>query len=77
MSNRIPSVTGREAINAFCNIGLEETRTSGSHHILKRPYHPKLLTVPVHGSTPLKTGLLKGLIHAAGITVDEFIKALN
>lgn len=68
----LPSVSGKDAIKAFEKIGFAECRTSGSHFILKRDGHRLNLSVPCHGNTALKPGTLRGLIKAAGITVEEF-----
>ncbi len=73
-----PVVTGNEAIAAFGRAGFALDRIAkSSHHILKKPGHRFLLTVPVHGAENLKPGTLRGLIKAAGITVEEFVELLN
>lgn len=73
----LPVVTGREAIRAFARIGFEETHVKGSHHVLKKPGYPNRLSVPVHGSRPLKKGTLRALIRAADLSIEEFISLLN
>ena len=70
--SELPAVTGREAIQAFASVGFVEHHIKGSHHILKRPGHRFLLTVPVHGNDPLKKGTLRRLIRDAGLTVERF-----
>ena len=69
---KAPVVSAQEAIRAFGRIGFSEHRTSGSHCILKKPGHPNHLSIPVHKGKKLGQGLLKSLIEAAGITIDEF-----
>ena len=71
-----PGVTGPEAIRAFERVGFRHVRTNGSHFILKRAGHRMVLSVPVHGKKALGVGLLKKLIHDAGMTVEEFLSAL-
>jgi predicted RNA binding protein YcfA (HicA-like mRNA interferase family) len=73
----LPVVTGREAIQAFEKAGFCLERVEGSHHILKKAGHVYLLTVPVHGATPLKRGTLRSLIRSAGLTVGEFVSLLG
>ena len=73
----LPSVTGKEAIAAFEKVGFSVVRISGAHHIMKRPGHRFLLSVPVHGNKPLKKGTIRGLISAAGMTVAQFIENLD
>jgi len=67
----IPSLKGREVISALQRAGFEVVRTSGSHHILKK--HPHSVTVPMHGSKPIKCGTLRNIVKQAGMTVEEFI----
>jgi len=75
--SELPVVTGPEAIRAFQKLGFRLERVRGSHHVLKRPGHVYLLTVPVHASKPLKPGTLRNLIRAAGISVEEFTELLD
>ena len=74
---KLPSVTGREAVKAFERLGFNLDRITSSHHILKRPGHRFHLSVPIHGSKPLRAGTLRGLIRDAGITVEQFNAALE
>lgn len=72
---KAPVISAQEAIRAFEQAGFEIDRQSGSHCILKKDGHPFHLSVPVHKGKKLGQGLLKSLIEAAGLTLDEF-KAL-
>lgn len=67
----LPTLKGSEVISALKRAGFVEARTSGSHHILKK--NPHSVTVPVHGSKPIKKGTLANIIKQAGMTVDEFL----
>jgi predicted RNA binding protein YcfA (HicA-like mRNA interferase family) len=73
---RLPSVTGRQAVNAFQKAGFNVVRIEGSHHVMKKDGHRFLLTVPVHGRKPIATGTLRSLIKASGLTVGQFINNL-
>jgi len=75
MSN-VPSVSGPRAIEAFCQVGFEVVRITGSHRILKKPGHQATLSVPVHGNQALKTGTLRGLIRNSGLSVEQFVALL-
>ena len=77
MSNKLPSITGKEAVGAFSRGGFHVVRIEGSHHIMKKPGHLHLLTIPVHGSTNVKPGTLRSLIRAAGLTIEEFLGLLK
>lgn len=77
MADRLPCVTGKEAIRAFEKLGFVVDRVRSSHHIMKKDGHPFVLTVPVHGSNELKPGVIRSLIRAAGISVSDFCKLLD
>jgi predicted RNA binding protein YcfA (HicA-like mRNA interferase family) len=71
----LPLVSGREVVKAFESLGWSEARQTGSHIILVREGHPATLSVPDHKQ--VARGTLRSLIRAAGITVDEFVQALD
>lgn len=73
---RVPQVAGTDAIKAFQKAGFNVVRITGSHHIMKRAGHRFVLSVPVHGNRPLKKGTLMSLIHAAGMTEEQFRQLL-
>ena len=73
---KLPRITGREAISAFLKAGFHVDRCAGSHHILKREGHPRHLSIPVHAGKSIGAGLLKSLIDAAGLSVEQFIELL-
>ena len=56
----------------FCGFlerhGWALARIKGSHHIYKKPGVMALLTVPVHGGTPLKKGLFLSLLAQSGLS---------
>jgi len=73
----LPSVTGTQAIRAFSKAGFSVARIKGSHHIMSKPGHPHVVSVPVHGNAPLKSGTLRSLVRDAGLTVEGFIALLS
>lgn len=44
---------------------------------MKREGHPNNISVPIHANKDLKRGTLRGLIRAAGMTVEEFVENLD
>jgi len=73
----LPAVTGQQAVDAFGRAGFALDRISkSSHHILKKPGHVHLLTIPVHANKTLKAGLLRSQIRTAGLTVEQFCDLL-
>ena len=74
--HKLPSLSGREVVRAFEKAGYVVARTTGSHQIMKRTGHPTI-SVPVHAARDMKGPTLRGLIRAAGMTVEEFIRHLT
>ncbi|MEX0938236.1 MAG: type II toxin-antitoxin system HicA family toxin [Pirellulales bacterium] len=75
--SELPQATGQETINALTRLGFHVARVKGSHHIMKRAGHRHVITVPAHGSKPLKRGTLRSILRSAGFTVAEFCEALK
>jgi predicted RNA binding protein YcfA (HicA-like mRNA interferase family) len=71
---KLPSVSSRKVVKAFRTFGWEVARQESSHIIMVKEGHPATLSIPDHD--PVAKGTLRGLIRAAGLTVDEFVAAL-
>ncbi len=71
---KLPIISGVEAIKAFSKAGWIPHRQVGSHVVLRKEGSKVTLSIPKHRE--LKPGLLRGLIKAAGLTVEEFEKLL-
>jgi predicted RNA binding protein YcfA (HicA-like mRNA interferase family) len=65
-------VSGAEAVRRFERVGWFVARTRGSHVILAHPAACSRLSVPQHRE--LDRGLLRALIRASGMTVEEFVE---
>lgn len=61
------AVSGKEFARELEKRGWELKRVKGSHHVYMKAGHPARISIPVHGNTPLKIGLLKHLMKVAGI----------
>ncbi|OGF63728.1 MAG: hypothetical protein A2Y62_03385 [Candidatus Fischerbacteria bacterium RBG_13_37_8] len=73
---KLPSISGKQAINCFEKLGYKTIRQKGSH---VRMHHPsdktrKALTIPLHKK--LGKGLLRKLIRDAEISIEEFQKLI-
>ncbi|AKB24894.1 hypothetical protein MSMTP_1425 [Methanosarcina sp. MTP4] len=66
----LPVISGMQAIKAFSKAGWFPHRQVGSHVVLRKESSRVTLTVPKHKE--LKPGLLRKLIKASGLTVEEF-----
>lgn len=75
MGSHLPVISGKEAVAVFTRLGWEFKRQSGSHMVLTKPDMDVNLSIPNHSE--LDTGLLRGQIRKAGLTVEEFIKAMD
>jgi predicted RNA binding protein YcfA (HicA-like mRNA interferase family) len=69
---KLPCVTAGQALKAFEKVGFSIDRTTGSHHIMKKPGHRYNLSVPKHANEDLATGTLRSLIRDSSLTVEEF-----
>jgi len=71
----LPTISGREARDAFLKDGCTFARQRGSHMILVKPGHIASLSVPAHKE--LAKGTLRGLLRSAGMTPERFIDLLG
>lgn len=65
------SLSGRDFARLVERRGWRLLRINGSHHIYGRDGAEARLSIPVHGNTPLKIGLLHHLAKLSGIHEDE------
>ncbi|MBI4963693.1 MAG: type II toxin-antitoxin system HicA family toxin [Desulfomonile tiedjei] len=61
-------VSGKDLCRALEQHGWSLLRVHGSHHIYSKTGSIVRLSVPVHGNKPIKKGLLKHLLQAAGLS---------
>ncbi|MGL9616540.1 type II toxin-antitoxin system HicA family toxin [Bradyrhizobium sp. U531] len=62
------SVSGREFARIVERRGWSLLRVSGSHHIYGKAGSVVRLSIPIRGSKPLKTGLLRHLMKMADLS---------
>ena len=65
------SVSGKELAKVLERKGWQLLRIQGSHHIYGRSGEPYRISVPVHGNTSLKSGLLGALMKSAGLNEND------
>lgn len=58
-------MTGKELLKLLKQNGWQLERINGSHHTLKKGN--ETLTVPIHGNTDVKKGLLISILKKAGL----------
>lgn len=63
------AISGKELAKLVESHGWKLARINGSHHIYCKPGNTVRLSIPIHGNTPLKIGLLKSLLKMAGIEI--------
>ena len=68
-----PCLSGAEIVKALERLGFEQIRQRGSHVILRRGQSG--CVVPLHRQ--VNRGTLTGIIRQAGVTPDEFLKAVG
>lgn len=75
MAERLPVISGRDAARVFESFGWTIARQRGSHIIMVRDGSVATLSVPDHRE--VAKGTLRSLIRGAGLTVDEFVAAME
>jgi predicted RNA binding protein YcfA (HicA-like mRNA interferase family) len=71
----VPVLRPRDVIKTFEVLGWEIARQRGSHTILTKPGYIATLSVPNHPT--VAKGTLRSLIARAGLTVEEYLAALE
>ncbi len=71
----VPILRPKEVVKTFEKLGWEVARQRGSHIILTKIGHIATLSVPNHPE--VARGTLRSLIDRAGISVDDFLEALE
>jgi predicted RNA binding protein YcfA (HicA-like mRNA interferase family) len=71
----VPILRPGEVVKTFEKLGWEVARQRGSHIILTKEGHIATLSVPNHSE--VARGTLRSLIARSGITVEEFLEALE
>jgi predicted RNA binding protein YcfA (HicA-like mRNA interferase family) len=74
MPQKLPVISGKEAVKAFSKAGWHLDRIAGSHAVMRKEGSAVTLSVPLHRE--LRKGLLRSLITDAGIDLEEFLTYL-
>ncbi|MEO7318938.1 MAG: type II toxin-antitoxin system HicA family toxin [Chthoniobacteraceae bacterium] len=61
-------VSGKELAKVIQRRGWTLARINGSHHIFTKTGQRERIVIPIHGNSPLKTGLLLSQMKIAGLT---------
>ena len=69
------NVSGRAAIRAFERLGFVFDHQTGSHVVLYRRYPPGRASIPDHAV--VKAGTLAGILRAAKVSREEFLRVLR
>ncbi len=71
----VPILPPSDVIKTFQRLGWQVVRQKGSHMIMTRPGHIATLSIPNHPE--VARGTPRSLISKAGLTVEQFLEALN
>lgn len=71
----VPLLRPHEVVRGFERLGWAVARRHGSHIVMVRPGHLATLSIPDHPQ--VARGTLRSLISRAGLTVEEFVAALE
>jgi predicted RNA binding protein YcfA (HicA-like mRNA interferase family) len=67
----VTSMSGKKLARTPERNGWTFARVNGSHHIYTKPGSIVRRSVPIHGNSPLKIGLLHHLLKQAGLSVSD------
>jgi predicted RNA binding protein YcfA (HicA-like mRNA interferase family) len=67
----LKQISGKDFCRLLTDKGWSFARTKGSHHIFFKDGVRERIVVSVHGNKPLKIGLLKAQMKAAGIQESD------
>jgi predicted RNA binding protein YcfA (HicA-like mRNA interferase family) len=67
----VKSLSGKDLARLVESHGWQLLRIRGSHHIYGMPGSVVRLSIPIHGNTALKSGLLKHLLKMAGLEESD------
>ena len=74
MPQKLPVISGNDAVKAFSRDGWRVDRITGSHAVMRKEGSAVTLSVPLHQE--LKKGLLRSLIKDAEIDLEKFLALL-
>lgn len=72
--SKLPSLSGKECVEALIRAGFVLRRQTGSHMVLRRDNPFAQVVVPNHDE--LDRGTLRAIIRQADMGVEEFLKWL-
>ncbi|MFA5462063.1 MAG: type II toxin-antitoxin system HicA family toxin [Sulfurimonas sp.] len=72
----LPVISAKELIKFLQYKGFVFVRQKGSHQRYKHP-DGRAVTIPLHGKSDLKRGLLNGILNELNINVEELINFLK
>lgn len=72
----LPVINAKELIKFLNSKGFELVRQKGSHQRYKNQ-DGRAITIPVHGKSDLKRGLLNGILNELNIDAQELIDFLK
>ena len=72
---QVPLLRPREVVRALESLGWQAVRQRGSHIVLTKPGSIATLSVPDHSR--VARGTLRALIAKAGLSIEQFLEALN
>ena len=71
MNPRFPRVSGEEFLRFLRDKGFVVIRIKGSHHVLRNATG-KMVVIPVHKGETLGIGLVRKILHEAGIPLTDY-----
>lgn len=75
MGSKYPVLSPKQVIDTLCKFGFKYKSQKGSHMKYVKESNPKrIVVIPNHSE--IAKGTLKSILEQAGLTLEEFLKAL-
>jgi len=71
----VPLLRPNQVVKAFEKFGWQVARQKGSHIIMTKEGHIATLSIPDHQQ--VARGTLRNLIQKSGLTIEQFIEAIQ
>ncbi len=71
----LPLLRPNQVVKAFEKLGWEVARQKGSHIIMIKESHIATLSIPNHPQ--VARGTLRSLIQKSGLTIEQFLEAIQ
>lgn len=71
---RLNPLPAKKMVKILLQLGFQEVRVKGSHHLFFNSVTRKTATIPIHGNEYLSIGILKEILRDINLSVENYDK---